>query len=221
MTGEGPRRQRCPHPQAPSVLIPHFFDDTRATSDLISLTSSILSRLADLRAQSRYKAISRLGNRLTLFSHASTMAWGSSKPKAPPPPASWFSKVFPLLVTFTIIGILAWVGFQVYLTASQIADRAGKKLEKKNVLLTKDGMRVGVKEVDTERYVDRSQRYAALNPGDPRANPRLIACWSRHGTSLPGQRIRADFGISLCQRIRSQGSSYFELWSLDNLLTLI
>jgi hypothetical protein len=86
------------------------------------------------------------------------MAWGSSKPKAPPPPSSSFSKILPLLVTFIILGALGWVGFQVYLTATQIADRAGKKLEKKNVIFTKDGMKVGVKEIGTEKYVDSSQR---------------------------------------------------------------
>lgn len=32
-------------------------------------------------------------------------------------------------------------------------------MEKKHVVLTKDGMRVGVKEVGREGYVDRTQRY--------------------------------------------------------------
>lgn len=35
-------------------------------------------------------------------------------------------------------------------------------MEKKNVLFTKDGMKVGVKEVNNEEYADRTQRYGLL-----------------------------------------------------------
>lgn len=35
-------------------------------------------------------------------------------------------------------------------------------MEKKHVVMTKDGMRVGVKEVGREGYVDRTQRYVVF-----------------------------------------------------------
>ena len=36
------------------------------------------------------------------------------------------------------------------------------KLEKKNVVFTKDGARVGVKEIRAEDYADKTQRYVSL-----------------------------------------------------------
>ena len=48
---------------------------------------------------------------------------------------------------------------QIYLWTDELAARGAKKMEKKNVLFTKDGMKVGVKEVKDEVYADRTQRY--------------------------------------------------------------
>lgn len=45
-----------------------------------------------------------------------------------------------------------------YLYTEQLAERGVKKMEKKNVVFTKDGARVGVKEVRAEDYADRTQR---------------------------------------------------------------
>lgn len=46
---------------------------------------------------------------------------------------------------------------QMYVFSQDLATRGAKKLEKKNVVLTKDGMKVHVKEVGAEEYVDRTQ----------------------------------------------------------------
>ncbi|KAL9101346.1 MAG: hypothetical protein Q9163_003393 [Psora crenata] len=40
-----------------------------------------------------------------------------------------------------------------------IADKTSKKMEKKHVSLGKGGMKIGVKEVKTENYVDQTQRH--------------------------------------------------------------
>ncbi|KAI9863513.1 MAG: hypothetical protein M1824_000193 [Vezdaea acicularis] len=85
------------------------------------------------------------------------MAWGSSKPKTPPPPRSTLAQIVPLVLTFLFLGILAFVGFHIYNMANQLTDRASRKLEKKNVVFTKDGMKVGVKEKKSENYVDQTQ----------------------------------------------------------------
>lgn len=41
---------------------------------------------------------------------------------------------------------------------NELKERGIKKMEKKNIMLTKDGMKVGVKEVRDEDYADATQR---------------------------------------------------------------
>ena len=84
------------------------------------------------------------------------MAWGSSSKQ--PPPSSALTKVLPLIILLLVLGAFAFVGYHIYAVCSSIADSTNKKLEKKNVTFTKDGMRVGVKELTTESYVDQTQR---------------------------------------------------------------
>lgn len=88
----------------------------------------------------------------------------------------------PLVILFLFVGGVAWVGYQVcflmihaiykpvvltgidgqiYLWSNQLAARGVHKMEKKNVVFTKDGMKVGVKEVRPEEYQDKTQRYVA------------------------------------------------------------
>jgi len=50
-----------------------------------------------------------------------------------------------------------------YLYSLELSDKANKKLEKKNIAFTKDGMKVGVKEVRDEDYADRTQKYVSLH----------------------------------------------------------
>ncbi|KAK5070556.1 hypothetical protein LTR64_000227 [Lithohypha guttulata] len=51
------------------------------------------------------------------------------------------------------------VGFLAYQIAVDVADKTSKKMEKKNVSLSKDGLKVGVKEVSAEQIGDSTQRY--------------------------------------------------------------
>ncbi|KAF2478054.1 uncharacterized protein BDR25DRAFT_299773 [Lindgomyces ingoldianus] len=66
--------------------------------------------------------------------------------------------LIPLVILFSFVGAAAYVGYQIYLWSNQLADRGVRKMEKKNVVFSKDGMKVGVKEVRTEDYADRTQR---------------------------------------------------------------
>lgn len=68
----------------------------------------------------------------------------------------------PLLILFTILGVLGFIGYAVYTISNDIADKTSKKMQKKNILVTKDGMKVGVKEVKEESYVDTTQRYVSV-----------------------------------------------------------
>jgi len=65
--------------------------------------------------------------------------------------------LIPLVILFAFVGGAAYIGYQMYLYANELADRGVKKMEKKNVLFTKDGMKVGVKEVKSEAYADKTQ----------------------------------------------------------------
>ncbi|KAJ4319064.1 hypothetical protein N0V94_004116 [Neodidymelliopsis sp. IMI 364377] len=58
------------------------------------------------------------------------------------------SNLIPLVVLFLVI----------YLYTNELADRGVRKMEKKNVVFTKDGAKVGVKEVSAEQYADKTQR---------------------------------------------------------------
>jgi hypothetical protein len=53
----------------------------------------------------------------------------------------------------------AFVGYHLYLSAIKISSAATDKMQSKNVVFTKDGMKVGVKEVKTESYVDTTQSF--------------------------------------------------------------
>ena len=69
------------------------------------------------------------------------------------------SKVVPLLILFIVLAIAAFVGYVVYTIATDVAEKTSKKMEKKNISFGKEGMKIGVKEVKTENYVDQTQRY--------------------------------------------------------------
>ncbi|KAF2661811.1 hypothetical protein K491DRAFT_710639 [Lophiostoma macrostomum CBS 122681] len=66
--------------------------------------------------------------------------------------------LIPLVVLGIFVAGAAWVGYQVYLYSNQLAERGVRKMEKKNVVFTKDGARVGVKEIRAEEYADKTQR---------------------------------------------------------------
>jgi len=86
------------------------------------------------------------------------MPWGKpSVPIAPPPPRSALSKAAPLIVLLVVLVGVAFVGYHLYLSVLQISAAASDKMQKKNVVFTKDGMKVGVKEIKNENYVDKTQ----------------------------------------------------------------
>jgi hypothetical protein len=72
-----------------------------------------------------------------------------------------------------------------YLWTNDLANQGKTHMEKKNVKFTKDGMKVGVKEMSEEEYADRTQRCVSpplqdTNPYDTR--PLDVCnesdCWS-------------------------------------------
>lgn len=71
------------------------------------------------------------------------------------------SNILPLIFLFIGVAIAAAIGYVVYSIVQDVKSQTQKKMEKKNVMFSRDGMKVGVKEVNDEEYKDRSQRYVA------------------------------------------------------------
>ena len=74
------------------------------------------------------------------------------------PPPSALSKVFPLLILLTFLLFAGAIGYVVYMIVTDIADKTSQKMEEKHITLSKDGMKVGIKELKEESYVGKTQR---------------------------------------------------------------
>lgn len=69
------------------------------------------------------------------------------------------SKLVPLIILFLVLAFASFVGYVIYTVATDVADKTSKKMEQKNVSFGKEGMKIGVKELKTENYVDQTQKY--------------------------------------------------------------
>ncbi|MCJ1400212.1 hypothetical protein MMC11_003416 [Xylographa trunciseda] len=56
--------------------------------------------------------------------------------------------LLPLIVLVTVLGFFGFVGYITYSIAQDVTSKAAKKMEEKNISFSKDGMRVGIKELD-------------------------------------------------------------------------
>lgn len=72
------------------------------------------------------------------------------------------SRLLPVLILFVVLAVLAAIGYVVYSIVQDISDKTRNKMEKRNVMFTRDGMKVGVRQVGEEEYVDRSQRCVSI-----------------------------------------------------------
>jgi flagellar basal body-associated protein FliL len=69
------------------------------------------------------------------------------------------SNIIPLIILLFVVGVAAFVGYHMWLWSNELAERASKKMEKSNVSFRKDGgLRVGVKDIDNEKYTDTTQK---------------------------------------------------------------
>jgi hypothetical protein len=53
--------------------------------------------------------------------------------------------------------VAAFIGYLAYSVANDVSDKAAKRMEKKNIKFSKEGMKVGVKEISTEDVSDSTQ----------------------------------------------------------------
>ncbi|KAK7943286.1 uncharacterized protein PG986_012399 [Apiospora aurea] len=73
--------------------------------------------------------------------------------------ASTFGQLFSLFVLFLFVGGAVFVGYHIWASVGKIQQSAADRMARKNVVFTKDGMRVGVKQMEQERYVDATQSW--------------------------------------------------------------
>lgn len=85
------------------------------------------------------------------------------------------SKLLPLFILLVFLGGFAFVAYYIFLAVTQIGAAANDKMQSKNVVFTKDGLKVGVKEIKNENYVDRTQSI-------------LVKAWNL--SSWPGYKSR-------------------------------
>lgn len=110
------------------------------------------------------------------------------------------SKVVPLVIFFLVLTVAAFIGYAVYTIATDVADKTSKKMEKKNISFGKDGMKIGIKELRNENYVDQTQRYTDTN-GTLKTSVLLTCSFafsaysSRPGITRAGRHINRGSGI--------------------------
>lgn len=68
-------------------------------------------------------------------------------------------QLIPLAILLVILAGATWLGYQIWISVGKFQDAASQRMEKKNVVFTKDGVRVGIKHVATEKYVDQTQSW--------------------------------------------------------------
>ncbi|KAL2826992.1 hypothetical protein BDW59DRAFT_160572 [Aspergillus cavernicola] len=85
------------------------------------------------------------------------------------------NRLLPLIILVVVVIVLIAIGYIAYSIAQEVSDKTKSKMEKRNVMFTKDGMKVGVREVREEEYVDRSQSI-------------LVNMWNH--TSFPAYKSR-------------------------------
>jgi hypothetical protein len=69
------------------------------------------------------------------------------------------SQLIPLVIIVLFLSAGAWIAHQIYISVGIMRETASEKMNKKNVVFTKDGVRVGVRQMKNESYVDATQKY--------------------------------------------------------------
>ncbi|MCJ1310061.1 hypothetical protein MMC25_003722 [Agyrium rufum] len=92
---------------------------------------------------------------------------------------STLTRLIPLILLILVLAFAAIVGFVIYGIVTDIASKTNEKMEKKNISFSKEGMKVGVKEMQEENYVGVTQNM-------------LVKAWNY--SSWPAYRSRLGWG---------------------------
>lgn len=85
------------------------------------------------------------------------------------------ARILPLIILLVVVGIIAVVAYIAYSIAHDVSKTTRQKMEKRDLVFSKDGMKIGVKEVDFETENDRTQSV-------------LVNMWNH--TSFPAYKSR-------------------------------
>lgn len=66
--------------------------------------------------------------------------------------------LIPLFLLFLFLCVFGFIAYACYTIANDVKKTTVQKMQKKHVRVTKDGMKVGVREVREEEYVGGQQR---------------------------------------------------------------
>lgn len=90
--------------------------------------------------------------------------------------APFYSQLIPLVILFLVVAGFAWVSYHVYHSVNKMQSHVSQRMGKKNVVFTKDGLKVGVKHIANEREVDATQSY-------------FVKAWNlRSNNNAPGKK---------------------------------
>lgn len=107
------------------------------------------------------------------------------------------ARILPLIILLVVVAIIAVVGYIAYSIAQDVSKTTREKMEKKHLVFSKDGMKIGVKEVDFEKEHDRTQRCVYLTARtsyfiglitDQLTSSVLVNIWNH--TSFPAYKSR-------------------------------
>ncbi|KAF3916976.1 hypothetical protein AA313_de0209199 [Arthrobotrys entomopaga] len=89
---------------------------------------------------------------------SSALFSNKNKNKPKPPPPSLFSRLFPIIVFFTVVTIIAVIIYLTYLTVVSVSSEAHSRLDSNNIKLSRSGADVGLEGVSYEKYRDLTQK---------------------------------------------------------------
>ena len=69
-----------------------------------------------------------------------------------------FNVIIPLMIVIILVGAIGVAAFVAYSIGQDIANKTSEKMAKKNMSISKDGMRVGVREKSAEQVGDSTQK---------------------------------------------------------------
>ncbi|EEH43545.2 uncharacterized protein PADG_08165 [Paracoccidioides brasiliensis Pb18] len=67
------------------------------------------------------------------------------------------NRLIPLLILFIVVAFLAVILFVTWSIMMAVKMQTKQEMEKKNVMMSRDGLKVGIKELNDEKYKDISQ----------------------------------------------------------------
>lgn len=136
------------------------------------------------------------------------------------------NSIFPLIVLFVVVGVLAAIGFVIYTIVQDITKKTKASMEKRHIQFSKDGMKVSMKEINDEDYKDQTQRCVnffpfslslSLRKFSELINGWVIASWLICGIIRLSLHTRVDYGVMEPRRLKTRVvlRSGMDSYSLD------